>query len=235
MLAAKRSVERGLGAILVLAVLGGCASDTVPVGPDGAEAYRVLTPAAMSAAPQIYTLRPGDVVSVNVFGEPELSSEEITLDNAGNIAMPLIGHVEASGLAAAELAAKIETAYGARFLRNPQVSVTVRQSRAATVTVEGEVEQPGSFAYEPGSTLLIALAQARSPTETAALKNVLVFRTVDGERMGGRFDVEAIRAGRMPDLALVPGDVIVVGHSARRAAMNNVLRYVPLLGVFRPI
>ena len=231
----ERRNERGLGSVLLLAALGACATDTVPVGPDGAEAYRALTPPATSAAPQIYTLRPGDVVSVNVFGEPELSSDEIALDNAGNIAMPLIGSVEASGLAAAELAAKIEAAYAARFLRDPQVSVTVRQSRAAVVTVEGEVEQPGNFPYEPGSTLLIALAQARSPTETAALKNVLVFRTVEGERMGGRFDVEAIRAGRMPDLALLPGDVIVVGHSARRAAMNNVLRYVPLLGVFRPI
>ncbi len=136
---------------------------------------------------------------------------------------------------AADLATRIEQLYGARYLRDPQVSVTVREAREPFITVEGEVELPGNYPYAPGQSLLIALAQARSPTEVAALSDVLVFRHVEGQRLGGRFDVKAIRAGRMPDFALQPGDVVVVGHSARRAALRDILRVTPILGVLRPI
>jgi hypothetical protein len=47
---------------------------------------------------------------------------------------------------------------------------------------------------------------------------VIVFRNTAEGRLGGRFDVRAIRAGQMPDLDLMPGDNVVVGRSARRAA-----------------
>ena len=232
----RRGVARGVVAAWAVLALAGCMSANEPVGPSGEAAYSALaTPVEPVDFASGYALQPGDTVSVNVFGEPDLTVEETLLDNSGNIGLPLIGDVAAAGLTARELGERIETLYGARYLRDPRVSVTVEEAREPFITVEGEVEQPGNYPYAPGQSLLIALAQARSPTEVAALGDVFVFRNVDGERLGGRFDVKAIRAGRMPDFALLPGDVVVVGHSARRAALRDVLRVTPILGVLRPI
>ena len=164
-----------------------------------------------------------------------MSLDEIAIDNAGNLALPLIGDVRAAGLTASDLSAALERAYGARYLRNPRAAVSLAKSRVMTVSVEGQVNQPGVYPWSEGDTLLTALAQARSPTDVARLDQVIVFRTVEGQRYGGRFDLQAIRGGRMPDLRLLPGDVVVVGHSAVRETYRDILQTAPLIGVLRPL
>ena len=76
------------------------------------------------------------------------------------------------------------------------------------------------------------MALAKSPAPDAKLNEVLIFRTVDGERMGGRFDVVAIRAGRMPDPLILPNDVVVVGFSSVRGLYRDILQAAPILGAF---
>ena len=61
-----------------------------------------------------------------------------------------------------------------------------------------------------------------------------MFRTVNGQRMAGQFDLAAIRAGASPDPQLMPGDVVVIGYSAVRGTYRDLLRAAPLLGIFRP-
>ena len=212
-----------------------CQTPLDPVVPDGQAGYDAVVIDPQTALPQRYTLAPGDVLSVAVFGEADLSVERIAVDNAGVVTLPLIGDVRAVGRSASELGAAIEAAYATNYLRDPRVSVAVLEARDRTIAVEGEVEQPGVFSYAEGQTLLSALALARSPTDTAKLDEVMIFRTVDGERTAGRFDLRAIRGGRMPDVALVPGDVVVVGYSSVRGAWQDVLRAVPVFGIFRPI
>jgi polysaccharide export outer membrane protein len=228
---AARSVVLLVAAAGVSACVGGPASPL----PSGAEGYELLESHAVRPEPGPYRLRAGDVVSVAVFGEEELSSRAVTLDERGNVLLPLIGELAAAGRSAAELRDDIAAAYGARYLRDPVVTVAVEEARSQLVTVEGQVEQPGAFPYAEGQTLLSALALARSPTELAALSDVAVFRTVEGRRFGGRFDVRAIRAGAMPDLALQPGDLVVVGLSSQRAALRELLRNLPLVGALAPL
>ena len=182
-----------------------------------------------------YNLQAGDLLSIRVFDEPDLSQDEVAIDNAGNLSLPLIGDVRAAGSSATQLAGAIEQAYGKRYLRNPRVSVAIKKSREMTVSVEGQVNLPGIYPWREGDTLLTAMAQARSPTDVARLDQVLVFRMVDGQRHGGQFDLQAIRAGGMPDLALAPGDVVVVGYSALRGAYKDVLQTAPLVAVLRPL
>lgn len=222
---------------MLAACLGAAACQTPldPVVPEGQAGYDAVVIDPQTALPQRYTLAPGDVLSVAVFGEADLSVERIAVDNAGVVTLPLIGDVRAVGRSASELGAAIEAAYATNYLRDPRVSVAVLEARDRTIAVEGEVEQPGVFSYAEGQTLLSALALARSPTDTAKLDEVMIFRTVDGERTAGRFDLRAIRGGRMPDVALVPGDVVVVGYSSVRGAWQDVLRAVPVFGIFRPI
>jgi polysaccharide export outer membrane protein len=177
-------------------------------------------------------LQPRDQINVNVFQEADLSTQELTIDPSGNISLPLIGEVKAAGLSAAQLAREIERAYGESYLRDPRVNIVLVRSAPRVVAVEGEVEDPGVFEVQEGYTLLTALALAGSPTDTAKHDEVLVFRMMDGERYGGRFDLTDIRAGRAPDPIILSGDTIVVGYSAVRGVYLDFLRTAPILGAF---
>ena len=222
-------------AISAAALTSGCYRPIDPVVPAGQAGYEVMAAAPVAASPARYTLSPGDKIAVRVYGEADLSLDEVVVDNAGVVSLPLIGDIQARGRTASELARSIETAYGAEFLRNPQVSVATLAIQEPTIAVEGEVEVPGVFAYKEGQTLLGALALARSPTEKAKLDEIIVFRTVDGRQSAARFDLRDIRGGRSPDLALQPGDVIVVGYSSVRSAFLDAVRALPVINLFTPI
>ena len=229
-----RLMRVGVVAAICATILSACQAPLNPVVPVGQAGYDAIDAAQPEAATR-YSLQAGDILSIRVFDEPELSQDEVAIDNAGNLSLPLIGDVQASGSSATQLAQRIEQAYGSNYLRNPRVSVAIKKAREMTVSVEGEVNQPGVYPWREGDTLLTALAQARSPTDVAKLDQVLVFRMVEGQRYGGQFDLQAIRGGRMPDLALAPGDVIVVGYSALRGAYKDVLQTAPLVAVLRPL
>ncbi|MFA6219439.1 MAG: polysaccharide biosynthesis/export family protein [Erythrobacter sp.] len=219
------------GALMGLTACQPGTDSVVAAGDAGYAAIRVPQGAQL---PERYPLQPGDVVSVQVYGEAELSVSEIALDNAGMLGLPLIGAVRAGGLTAVELSHAIEAAYAAEFVRDPRVAVLVKKTQPRTIAVEGEVALPGVYPYAEGQTLLTALALARSTTEKARLDEIMVFRTIDGRRMAGRFDVRAIRGGRMPDVPLLPGDTVVVGFSGARGAFLDAIRAIPVIGIFRP-
>lgn len=225
--------HRAAAALLGLLALAACQpalKSELPVGAAAYESIRATTSPAPPSGP--YLLRPGDTVSVNVYQEEELSQEEVPIDQAGMLSLPLIGAIPAAGRSTAEVSADVERAYGVRFLRDPQVTVMLHESRPQTVSIEGQVTKPGIYPVEPGYGLLSAMALGGSPTENAKLNEVLVFRNVNGERLGGRFDLTAIRAGRAADPQILPGDVIVVGFSSLRGIYRDILQASPLLGVF---
>ena len=195
-------------------------------------AYGLIEPAAVAANSGAYALHAGDVVSVDVYQEPELSQEKIAIDPSGNLFLPLIGQVQAAGRTQAEVSQDIEQAYGRSYLRNPRVTVIIDQALSNTVSVEGEVTLPGVYPIQPGATLLSAMALAHSPTRKAKLDEVLIYRTVNGERVGARFNLTAIRSGRVPDPQVLAGDVVVVGFSAARGIWSDFLEAAPLFNVF---
>lgn len=224
---------RGLFAVTILGLgVAGCQGALRSDLPTGPAAYQAVAVPPEIASPASYSLQAGDQITVQVFQEEDLSAEQIIIDDAGNISLPLIGEVRAQGLSPAGLAAEIETAYGSRYIRDPQVSISLLEAQPRVISVEGEVENPGVYPVEQGYTLLSAMAMAGSPSSTAKLDEVLVFREVNGMRTGARFDLIAIRSGRMPDPQILPGDAVVVGYSALRGGYQDFLRAAPLIGVF---
>lgn len=221
-----------LAAIAAAAFLGGCQPTLKSQLPTGPSAYETLQVTQADAVRSQVLLQPRDKISVNVFEEPNLSTEEASVDPAGNVSLPLIGEVRAAGLSPAELAAQIERAYGARYLRDPHVNVVLVQSAPRVVAVEGQVKEPGVFEVQEGYTLLTALALAGSPLETAKQDEVLIFRDRAGARLGARFNLTDIRSGRAPDPAILPGDTVVVGYSAVRGGFLDFLKVVPVFGAF---
>lgn len=227
------SFWRGLAAALLGLVLAGCQTASRAEGlPQGQAAYEIAPPADTAAKPQAYRIGAGDLISVQVFQEPDLSSDKIQVDDVGRIQIPLAGDILAAGLTGPELAAVIAERLGREFIRYPRVVVSVVSTREQSVAVEGEVKMPGVYKVTPNDTLLSAIARAQSPTNVARLDEVIVFRTVNGRRMGARFDLREIRAGRAPDPQILGGDVIVVGFSSLKGVYRDILQAAPLLNVF---
>jgi polysaccharide biosynthesis/export protein len=214
----------------MLAACGGPRPTSLPQGP---AAYELVPPPpATPPAPVLRQLQAGDVIAVQVYREPDLGVDKAVLDELGNVQMPLIGQIEAAGRTPTELARQIEQRLGQRYLRNPRVTVAVTSAIPRSVTVEGQVGSPGVFQLGRNDTLLTSLAQAGSPNQLAKLNEVMVFRTVNGQRMGAVFDVGQIRVGGAPDPQIVDGDVIVVGYSSVRGALRDFLSVTPLLNLF---
>ena len=167
-----------------------------------------------------------------VFGEPELTGDNYVVDASGYIQVPLVGELIVLQQSPRQIAAEMERRLQARYLKNASVTVSVLERPLSNFAVEGDVNQPGVYPAAPNSTLLSALAQARSPTKTAQTSDVVVLRKVNGERAGARFNLNDIRRGRAPDPQIVSGDTIVVGNSAIKSAWRDILQTAPLFNIF---
>ncbi|HEU0043730.1 polysaccharide biosynthesis/export family protein [Sphingomonas sp.] len=223
-------MRRFITATLLL-MLAACSSprSNLPAGP---AAYDVI-PAPTGNTLTDYRINALDELSITVFREPELSIERLRVDAAGIVQYPLIGTVRAAGRTAVELSSEITARLDARFVRNPQVTVAVLSSQGQRVTVEGSVRAPGVYEMGGNATLLEALARAQSPTDTAKLGEVVVFRVVEGQRMGAVFDLRRIRAGLDADPRIVGGDTVVVGFNQVKGAFRDFLSAAPLLTLFQ--
>lgn len=181
-----------------------------------------------------YRIGPLDQLEMTVFRVPELTGP-LPVDANGEVAVPLIGSVAASGKTTQELETDIAAALGAQYLQSPQVSIAVKESLRQRITVEGAVKAPGIFPIQGRTTLLQAVALSEGLSETSNPTEVTVFRTVNTQRMAARFDLKDIRAGRSPDPEVHGGDIVVVGESATRARLRDLRGIVPLMGLFTPI
>lgn len=204
-----------------------CAACSVQSGlPLGSASYEAIPAEPADATPRPYLIGPKDVLNITVFREPQLSAERIEVDSGGQIMVPLIGKVQAGGKTAESLSGEIQTAM-LQYLKNPRVWVSVT-SNSETIAVEGAVNQPGVFPISGKSSLIEALALARSPTTVAAQDQVLVFRKIDGKNAVGRFDIRRIRMGLDPDPMILPGDRVVVGYDGFKEAYINFFAKIPL-------
>lgn len=174
-----------------------------------------------------YLVGPFDKLSVSVFGVPDLSSQ-VQTDAGGQLSIPLAGTISASGLTPNQVAAQIADRLRGRYVRDPQVTVNLVETVSQVVTVEGEVERPGSYPILTDTTLLRAIANAQGTTEFAKTKEVIIFRTVGEERYAGIYDLRAIRRGNYADPAVYPNDVIVVSESQTRRLLQNARELSPL-------
>lgn len=220
-------------AITILAttlLMTGCAQP-LPNLPSGAAAYAQV-PVAKSSEVREYRIGPLDTISINVFQEADLSLQAVPVDSSGSILLPLVGTIEAAGKSTRQLAGEIASRLNERYLRNPQVTVTVQNSAQQRVTVEGEVTQPGIYQIQGRTTLIDALALARGPTRNARLREVVIFREIDGVHSGALFNLQAIRRGEQPDPEVLPGDQVVVGLSSVKAGVREALTASPFLAVF---
>jgi polysaccharide export outer membrane protein len=230
----------GLMLVFGCGLLSACSSGSMsmPLGEgvqSGQAAYAAMDVTKARTAGSDYKIGALDTIDVNVYQEPELSAKAIEVDATGNVSLPLIGSVKANGKTSSQLSSDIATALAQHYLKNPLVTVTVASSASQKVTVGGEVIGPGVFEIKGPTSLLQTLALAKGPTKAAKLNQVVVFRNINGQRMGAVFDIRAIGAGRVADPQILGNDIIIVGFSRARSLWNDILSTIPVLNVFRPI
>ena len=158
------------------------------------------------------TLGPGDVVEVRVYQEKELSGLfRVGVD--GLFSYPLVGEVSAKGLTASQLASTITTSLKAGYLREPQVSVFVKEFNSKKVFVLGEVRKPGTFRYEDKMTIVQAVTLAGGLKALAAKDRLILTRLVEGDEKKFVVPFERISQGRVSNIFLQPGDIVFVPES----------------------
>ncbi|MHA6719236.1 polysaccharide biosynthesis/export family protein [Sphingomonas sp. RS6] len=199
--------------------------------PRGAAAYAALQPTPEELT-RDYVIGPLDTLDIGVFQEPDLTMKAVPVDVSGNISMPLIRTVQAAGLTTDQLAREIQQKLLKYYVR-PEVTVVVASSVSQRVTVQGQVEEPGVYDLKGPTTLLNVIALAHGENRTAAMKEVVVFRTVDSRRMAAVFDLGRIRRGEDPDPKILGNDIVVVGYSNVKGLWRDILQAAPLLNVFR--
>lgn len=118
-----------------------------------------LARASIAADPNVshYRLGTGDIVSVMVFDEKDLSIEKIRLGDAGTVSYPMLGDIQVKGLTVLELQQKVAAGLKT-YLVNPQVTVSVDQYR--DFFINGQVNKPGNYPYQPGLTVRKAVSIA---------------------------------------------------------------------------
>lgn len=221
-------------AITITIHLGGCAgseplrsTDSLQVV-DGAAALPTPERSDLVAADRVTLIGPLDTIRVEVFGVPELS-RQVQVDSSGRIALPLIGALDARGKTSAELAREIEDGLRGRYVRNPSVTVSIESAVSQVVTVDGQVVEPGLYPVTNQMTLLRAIASAKGLSEFAKQNDVVVLRTVNGQRMAGLYNIGAIRRGAYEDPSIFANDIVIVGDSPQRRLFRDVVAVAPLL------
>lgn len=139
---------------------------------EGAVSTQVpASPASGPAAglPASYRLQTDDMMKISVWGEPNLSCEQM-VDPNGNISVPHAGTIHAEGLTQSELIQKIGEGLK-DILRTPKVQVDIIQFRRPKVYVLGQVNKPGLFEFKPGDSVMEAIAQAGSFTDAAYMEH----------------------------------------------------------------
>jgi polysaccharide export outer membrane protein len=175
-----------------------------------------------------YVIGPRDVLIVDIFEIEAMNDREIAVDGAGRISIPLAGGIAAAGKTPEELAAFIAERLR-NFIRNPQVSVNVKEAVSQSITVDGQVLQPGMYPVAGNMTLMRAVASAKGLSEFAKQDDVVVFRTVDGQQYAGVYNLAAIRRGNYSDPAIYANDVVIVGDSPALRRMKDLIGVIPAL------
>lgn len=177
--------------------LAGC---SVPA-PAPAQQNELLDSSVEPAAIELYKLGPGDVISIRVYGEDDLSREKIRLTESMMLTLPF-GNLSVRGLTVSELQKAIANGLRGRFLVNPRVSVAIEEYRP--FFMQGQVARPGGYPYQPGLNVRKAVSIAGGFKERASLSKIFIVRENDQTNTPTKIDLNS---------PVSPGDTITVEES----------------------
>ncbi len=190
------------GILMILAMAG---------MPQGAAAATPPAPARATSPDSAYTVKPGDMLAISVWKEPDLQGPVLVRPD-GTFSFPLAGQMDARNKTVAELQQMV-TDKLRKYISDPVVTVSVQEIKGNKVYVIGQVNKPGDFVVNPRVDVMQALSMAGGTTPFAALGDIMILRRTDtGQQQALPFRYTDVVRGRNLDqnITLQAGDVVVV-------------------------
>jgi len=180
------------------------------------ESARVLTaggitqPARAATEDPNYSIAPEDVLTIDVWKEPEIS-RTVPVRRDGKISLPLLNDLQAAGLTPTQLGSEIVEKLRATIV-HPQVTVIVAQMSSLRIYILGQVTRGGAYPLVPDMTVMQALSIAGGFTPYANVKKIYVMRKEKGADRIFAVNYKQVISGRKTEqnIQLKPGDTIVV-------------------------
>lgn len=172
---------------MLISVFSGCGNrvhtKVTPAGQGADDSF----PTAQPVIPE-YRLGYGDVLEIKFFNNSQFN-ETVTVRPDGRISMEKIGEMMVADKTPDELSKAITNVYS-KIIKNPEVTVIVRNFGGYQVYILGEVEEPGAIPMQRNMTVLQTLAQAGGQKQGASLKSIMLMRrTKTGEVAAKRVDL----------------------------------------------
>lgn len=205
-----RNVRQPEPAIMAAATPNVAARTARPVS-KLANAVSKLANDKLATSEDSFVIGPGDVLAISVWKEPDIS-RSIPVRSDGQISLPLIGEIQASGQTPRQLGVAIASALQV-YISEPEVTVIVQEIKSRSYNVLGSVAKPGSYSLSSPVTVLDAIAIAGGFRDFAKKKSMFVLRrTPEGQESRIGFNYNKVIKGKNPEqnVILRPGDTIVV-------------------------
>ena len=157
-----------------------------------------------------YTVKPGDMLSISVWKEPDLQKETLVRPD-GSFSFPLVGEVDAKGKTVADLNKTISQRL-TKFISDPLVTVSVQEIKGNKVYVIGQVNKPGEFIMNPSVDVMQALSMAGGMTPFAQVGDIVVLRRQGSQQVALPFRYPDVVRGKSleQNIDLQSGDIVVV-------------------------
>ncbi|MHB1140938.1 MAG: polysaccharide biosynthesis/export family protein [Sulfuricaulis sp.] len=216
-----------LSIILAIATLASCG--TIPPAATGPDTNTVKTPEPNTASSPVsdtaaapakdtqdaaprdtYIVQPGDVLTISVWREKDLQGE-LAVRPDGGINFPLAGDIIVAGKTIEQIQKDV-AAKLTKYVPDPVVTASVKQSQGNKIYVVGKVNKPGEFASNRTIDVMQALSMAGGPNPYAAVNKIKIIRRVDGEQKIFYFKYSRVEKGEdlEQNIILQGGDIVVV-------------------------
>ncbi len=162
-----------------------------------------------------YILQSGDLVEIKVFMESNMD-RVLRISSNGTVTYPLIGNIKIGGYSVSEAEEQIAEKLK-YYIKNPQVSMLIKEYSNKMVYVLGQVKKPSEISIPPEKTITVleAITSVGGFTDIANTSKIKVLRMENGKQKSIDVDVNAItkQGKKSLDIDLVPGDVVFVPQS----------------------
>ncbi len=159
-------------------------------------------PPVVTTAGAAYSLRPGDIVRINVWGHEDLSGQ-FQVNEEGALQYPLLGDIDIRGLTVAQLRDRLRTGLESLFTA-PFVTITP----LFRIAVLGEVRTPGLYTVDPTLSVLDVVAMAGGPTSSGNMNTIRLLRGGAETRIS--FEEQMARGQTLSEVGVRSGDEILV-------------------------
>src|SRR5262245_46805022 len=175
-----------------------------------AAAYFCAVTSAHAQATVGYTVKPGDVLEISVWKEPDLQRTVLVRPD-GQFSFPLVGEVDARSKTVSDLN-KLVSERLAKFISDAVVTISVTEIKGNKIYVLGQVNKPGEFIVNPSVNIMQALSMAGGMTPFAATNDIIVLRGQGKQQNAMAFRYNDVVRGRSLDtnIELLSGDIVVV-------------------------